>query len=140
MHGPAAHHRTRHATREGVSAGPMSPELAEAVAISPFTQLGLTQPLVRAVVEERYARPSPVQTEVIPHVLSGRDVIGCAQTGTGKTAAFVLPLLQHLARATSPRIRTLILTPTRELAGQIAERVTVYGRHLRIRTQSSTAA
>jgi ATP-dependent RNA helicase RhlE len=111
----------------------MSPELAEAVAISPFAGLGLSQPLVRAVVQEGYAKPSPVQAEVIPPALAGRDLIACAQTGTGKTAAFVLPLLQQLAGATAPRIRALILTPTRELAAQIAERVTVYGRHLRVR-------
>ena len=88
---------------------------------------------MRAVVEERYARPSPIQAEVIPHALGGRDVIGCAQTGTGKTAAFVLPLLQHLAATTSPRIRALVLTPTRELAAQIADRVAVYGRHVHVR-------
>jgi ATP-dependent RNA helicase RhlE len=111
----------------------MSPELAEAVAISPFSGLGLSVPLVRAVVQEGYARPSPVQAEVIPPALAGRDLIACAQTGTGKTAAFVLPLLQQLAATTSPGIRALILTPTRELAAQIAERVTVYGRHLRVR-------
>jgi ATP-dependent RNA helicase RhlE len=110
----------------------MSVELAGAVAASPFAALGLAPSLVRAVVEERYERPSPVQDEVIPHALGGRDVIGCAQTGTGKTAAFVLPMLQHLAAGGSPRIRGLVLTPTRELAGQIAERVSVYGRHLRV--------
>jgi ATP-dependent RNA helicase RhlE len=90
---------------------------------------------VRAVLDENYTQPSPVQTEVIPHAIAGRDVLAGAQTGTGKTAAFVLPILQHLsgARPASPAIRALILTPTRELAAQIAERVSVYGRHLRVR-------
>jgi ATP-dependent RNA helicase RhlE len=111
----------------------MSPALAEAVASSPFARLGLLAPLVRAIVEEKYLQPSPVQAEVIPHALAGRDIIACAQTGTGKTAAFVLPILQQLVQTTSPKIRTLILTPTRELAGQIAERVGAYGRYLPVR-------
>src|SRR5262249_29178285 len=106
---------------------------AEAIAISPFTRLGLSQPLVRAVLEEGYSQPSPIQQEVIPHALAGRDVIGCAQTGTGKTAAFVLPLLQRLDGPQSTPPRALILTPTRELAAQIAERVAVYGCHVRVR-------
>jgi ATP-dependent RNA helicase RhlE len=91
---------------------------------------------VRAVLDEGYAKPSPVQVEVIPHVLSGRDVLACAQTGTGKTAAFVLPILHRLAAdgsAGRQRPRALVLTPTRELAAQIAERVSAYGRHLRLR-------
>jgi ATP-dependent RNA helicase RhlE len=90
---------------------------------------------VRAVLDERYTQPSPVQTEVVPLVLAGRDVLACAQTGTGKTAAFVLPILQRLAAegSSSGRIRALILTPTRELAAQIAERVSVYGRYLSLR-------
>jgi ATP-dependent RNA helicase RhlE len=90
---------------------------------------------VRAVLDERYTQPSPVQAEVVPLVLAGRDVLACAQTGTGKTAAFVLPILQRLAAegGSSRRIRALILTPTRELAAQIAERVSVYGRYLSLR-------
>jgi ATP-dependent RNA helicase RhlE len=121
--------------REIASFEPISAATAEAVALSPFTALGLSQPLVRAVVSEGYVQPSPVQAAVIPHALAGRDLIACAQTGTGKTAAFVLPLLQRLAAAPEPsrRMRALILTPTRELAGQIAERVTVYGRHVALR-------
>jgi ATP-dependent RNA helicase RhlE len=111
----------------------MTPELAEVIAASPFTALGIAQPLVRALLEELYAQPSPVQVEVIPHALQRRDVLACAQTGTGKTAAFVLPILQQLSGASAPRIRALILTPTRELAAQVADRVAVYGRHLRVR-------
>ena len=93
---------------------------------------------MRAIIDERYEQPSPVQAEVIPHVLAGRDVLACAQTGTGKTAAFVLPILEQLSRADSsarPRrgIRVLILTPTRELAAQIANSIAVYGRHLTLR-------
>jgi ATP-dependent RNA helicase RhlE len=123
----------------------MTPEQEQAVAASPFTALGLPAAIVRSVVEEEYTQPSPVQTEVIPRALEGRDVLAGAQTGTGKTAAFVLPILAHLSRpaadvpadgAARPErrgIRALILTPTRELASQIADRVAAYGRHLRIR-------
>ena len=86
-------------------------------------------------VEHPEVEPTPVQAQVIPHVLAGRDVLACAQTGTGKTAAFVLPLLHHIAA--NPRagraIRVLVITPTRELASQIDERVSVYGRHLGLR-------
>ncbi len=105
------------------------------VAASPFSALGLSTPLVRAVLDEGYTKPSPVQAEVVPIVLAGRDVLAMAQTGTGKTAAFVLPILQRLAAEGPPsrRIRALILTPTRELAAQIAERVSVYGRYLSLR-------
>jgi ATP-dependent RNA helicase RhlE len=99
-----------------------------------FTDLGLIEPLLRAVREEGYDRPTPVQALAIPLLLEGRDVLACAQTGTGKTAAFSLPVLQHLAEAPQPtgrpRIRALILTPTRELAAQIEDSFTAYGRHL----------
>jgi ATP-dependent RNA helicase RhlE len=106
-----------------------------AAAASPFAALGLAAPLVCAVLDERYTQPSPVQAEVIPLVLAGRDVLACAQTGTGKTAAFVLPILQRLAAEgpSSGRLRALVLTPTRELAAQIAESVSVYGRYLTLR-------
>jgi ATP-dependent RNA helicase RhlE len=91
-------------------------------------------PLVRAVVEEGYTQPTPVQVQVVPRALEGRDVLACAQTGTGKTAAFVLPVLQRLAAVPGTgEIRALILTPTRELASQITERVATYGRHVRLR-------
>ena len=111
--------------------------MQQAISGSPFTALGLSPALVRAVLDEGYAQPSPVQAQVVPYALAGRDVLACAQTGTGKTAAFVLPLLQLMSGARGPErvrgIRTLILTPTRELAAQIAERVAAYGRHLDVR-------
>ncbi len=96
-----------------------------------FSELGLAEPLLRAISEEGYQTPTPIQVAAIPPVLSGRDLIGCAQTGTGKTAAFALPLLQTLAsqpRARSPR--ALIVSPTRELAAQIGADCRAYGRHL----------
>ena len=111
----------------------MTPEIEQAIQASPFTALGLSPFLVRAVLEEEYSHPSPVQTQVVPHALAARDVLAGAQTGTGKTAAFVLPILQHLTAGQASGIRALILTPTRELAAQIAERVAVYGAHLRLR-------
>src|SRR5215475_9535938 len=97
-----------------------------------FSQLGLLPALQRAVAGEGYVQPTPIQAQAIPHVLVGRDLLGLAQTGTGKTAAFALPILQRLS-ATEPkprRIRCLVLTPTRELASQIGESFTTYGRHL----------
>ncbi|MBX3128255.1 MAG: DEAD/DEAH box helicase [Polyangiaceae bacterium] len=100
---------------------------------SAFSQFGLNPALVRAVADEGYTIPTPVQLQVVPPAVAGRDVVACAQTGTGKTAAFVLPLLHHLsAQRGTGRIRALILTPTRELAAQIADRIAAYGRHVRI--------
>ncbi len=100
-----------------------------------FNELGLSAELLRAVEEQGYRISTPVQQQAIPLILEGRDVLAGAQTGTGKTAAFTLPLLQHLQ--TSPtnrrRVRALILTPTRELAAQVAESVRVYGKHLPFR-------
>src|SRR3989442_11947528 len=101
-----------------------------------FETFGLAQPLLRAVAAEGYTQPTPIQHEAIPHVLAGRDLLGCAQTGTGKTAAFALPILQRLAaRKTqgSPYLRVLVLSPTRELASQIGESFTVYGKFTGIR-------
>ncbi len=97
-----------------------------------FSQLNLIEPLRRAIEKEGYDRPTPIQERAIPHVLAGRDLLGCAQTGTGKTAAFSLPLLQRLAerRVDSPRVRALVLSPTRELAAQIGERIEAYGQNL----------
>jgi ATP-dependent RNA helicase RhlE len=104
---------------------------ADRTAPSAFAALGLSAPLLRAVASEGYEIPTPVQSRCIPHVLEGRDVLGCAQTGTGKTAAFVLPILQNLAaKPKNGRIRTLILAPTRELAAQIGERTSAYGANL----------
>jgi ATP-dependent RNA helicase RhlE len=96
--------------------------------------LSLIAPLQRAVEEEGYTTPTPIQEAAMPHVLAGRDLFGVAQTGTGKTAAFTLPLLQHLAahqlRPTRGRPRALILAPTRELAAQIGDSIRTYGRHV----------
>jgi ATP-dependent RNA helicase RhlE len=102
-----------------------------------FIELGLAEPIVRALEAERYAAPTPIQTRAIPFLLAGKDLLGIAQTGTGKTAAFALPLLQTLSatreRARPGRVRALILGPTRELAIQIAEAFRTYGRHLQLR-------
>ncbi|MCX6556888.1 MAG: DEAD/DEAH box helicase [Candidatus Aminicenantes bacterium] len=90
--------------------------------------------LKKAVAEEGYSTPTPIQTQAIPHLLQNRDLIGCAQTGTGKTAAFILPILQYLSlhkrQAVQNRARVLILAPTRELAAQINASAATYGRHL----------
>jgi ATP-dependent RNA helicase RhlE len=97
-----------------------------------FEDLRLIEPLVRAVRGEGYLRPTPIQQRAIPHVLAGRDLLACAQTGTGKTAAFALPILQRLATtaAASPSgIRVLVLSPTRELAAQIGQSFATYGAH-----------
>jgi len=102
-----------------------------------FASLGLTDALVRAVADVGYTTPTPVQVQAIPAVLAGRDLLAGAQTGTGKTAAFVLPILQRLAaqpRSGRPAIRVLILTPTRELAAQVEESVRVYGKHLPLKS------
>src|SRR5437660_3339389 len=99
----------------------------------PFTKLGLMPELVRAVADEGYAEPTPIQLESIPLALEGRDIIGSAQTGTGKTAAFVLPILQRLAKTPGHALRALVLVPTRELAEQVLERARAYGRHMRLR-------
>ena len=100
----------------------------------PFTTLGLGSKLTQALKEKGYVEPTPIQAKAIPVILSGRDVIGVAQTGTGKTAAFVLPLLERLAAASAARtMRALVIAPTRELAAQIEENVRAYGRHLPLR-------
>jgi len=103
-----------------------------------FENLGLIAELVRAVADEGYTQPTPVQSESIPYILAGRDVLAGAQTGTGKTAGFTLPMLQLLS-AHSPQggrraVRALVLTPTRELAAQVEESVRIYGRHLALRS------
>ena len=97
-----------------------------------FTELNLAPEIERAVTEEGYAAPTPIQKEAIPGILAGRDLIGCAQTGTGKTAAFTLPILHRLRTGARGRLRALILTPTRELALQVGESLRAYGRHVRI--------
>ncbi len=103
-----------------------------------FESLGLSAELLRALADQGYAEPTPIQQQAIPVILEGRDVLAAAQTGTGKTAGFTLPLLQRLAQSVSRnsaqhRPRALILVPTRELAAQVAESVSTYGRHLALR-------
>ena len=99
-----------------------------------FTELGLAPELSRAVAEQGYETPTPIQLRAIPAVIAGRDVLAGAQTGTGKTAAFVLPVLQALAQGPAGSTpRALVLTPTRELAAQVAESAHRYGRHMRAR-------
>ena len=100
-----------------------------------FAELGLRPELVRAVDRAGYSHPTPIQARAIPIVLERRDLIACAQTGTGKTAAFLLPLLDRLARGKASRHpRALVVTPTRELAAQIGEMAQRYGRHLHVRS------
>ncbi|MDO8379431.1 DEAD/DEAH box helicase, partial [Phenylobacterium sp.] len=99
-----------------------------------FTDFGLAQPLLKALADEGYTTPTPIQAQAIPGVMTGKDLLGIAQTGTGKTAAFALPILHRLAadRPPAPRrgCRVLGLSPTRELATQIGESFKTYGKHL----------
>ena len=99
-----------------------------------FADLGLSEPVLRAIEEMGYLHPTPIQEQAIPYVLMGRDVLGTAQTGTGKTASFTLPMLEILAgsRARARMPRSLILEPTRELALQVAENFVMYGKHLKL--------
>ncbi len=113
-------------------------ESARAAAAAPdlplFSELGLSEPILRAIAEMGYLHPTPIQAQAIPVVLAGRDVMGVAQTGTGKTAGFTLPLLDILSgsRARARMPRSLILEPTRELALQVAENFLLYGKHLKL--------
>jgi ATP-dependent RNA helicase RhlE len=103
----------------------------------PFKSLGLSDPLVRGILATGYTAPTEIQSQVIPAAIEGKDIIGCAQTGTGKTAAFVLPILNRLSHehaAKNKNIKALILTPTRELAQQIEQCIVGYGRFLRMHT------
>ena len=99
----------------------------------PFRALGLTAPILQAVQEAGYTEPTPIQTAAIPQILAGHDLIGIAQTGTGKTAAFTLPILAKLSTAIVAGqrrpIRALVVAPTRELVVQIEENVRAYGKH-----------
>jgi ATP-dependent RNA helicase RhlE len=107
------------------------------VTISNFSDLGLAEPIQRALIAKNYITPTPIQTRAIPELLKGKDVLGIAQTGTGKTAAFALPILQRLSRCQGKRRarspRALILAPTRELAIQIGDEFRAYGKHLHLR-------
>jgi ATP-dependent RNA helicase RhlE len=104
--------------------------------LNSFTELNLSAPLLKAVAAEGYDKPTPIQARAIPELLAGRDLLGIAQTGTGKTAAFALPILENLAkrndRPQRGTCRALVLTPTRELASQIAESFKTYGRNLKL--------
>jgi ATP-dependent RNA helicase RhlE len=104
------------------------------VTISTFADLGLAEPLCRALAAQNYSEPTPIQARAIPLLLAGHDILGIAQTGTGKTAAFVLPILQRLSASHTTRapksVRALILAPTRELAVQIDESIATYGKHM----------
>jgi len=99
-----------------------------------FSDLHLSPSLLRAIQEEGYDKPTPIQARAIPPVAEGRDVLGIAQTGTGKTAAFALPILHHLTtkrlRPEKKSCRVLVLSPTRELSGQISDSFRAYGRGL----------
>ncbi|WP_177765865.1 DEAD/DEAH box helicase [Flavobacterium sp. I3-2] len=103
-----------------------------------FKDLQLIEPIQKALEAQGYEKPTPIQEQAIPHVLQGKDLFGCAQTGTGKTAAFAIPILQQLAKREPEKgkrkITTLILTPTRELATQIEENFQEYGKNLNLRT------
>ena len=103
----------------------------------PFRALGLEARVLKAVQEAGYTEPTPIQSAAIPLILAGHDLIGIAQTGTGKTAAFVLPILTRLVAAAAPGhprgTRVLVIAPTRELAAQIEENVRGYGKHLPVR-------
>ncbi len=101
-----------------------------------FEQLGLAPELLRAIAQQGYTQPTPIQQKAIPVVLEGHDLMACAQTGTGKTAGFTLPVLQRMHTQRRPRgiIHTLILTPTRELAAQVSENLAAYGQHLPFRS------
>jgi len=106
--------------------------------LSSFNEFGLVEPILRALSEERYTTPTPIQSQTIPLVLQNRDVVGIAQTGTGKTAAFALPILNQLSASTARPdrkcCRVLVLSPTRELSAQILDSFRTYGRHLRVST------
>ncbi len=104
-----------------------------------FTDLGLAEPIARAVAERGYTEPTPIQRQAIPAVLAGGDLLAGAQTGTGKTAGFVLPILQRLSTQMPPYgthvpVRALVLTPTRELAAQVEDSVRAYGKHLKLKS------
>src|SRR5689334_21847223 len=110
--------------------------LTERNLLTSFQDFGLTDPIKRALLEENYHTPTPIQAQTIPLALSGRDVVGIAQTGTGKTAAFALPILNRLLenriRPQPKSCRVLVLSPTRELSGQILDSFNAYGRHIRL--------
>jgi ATP-dependent RNA helicase RhlE len=124
--------------RADAAAKPLEGSVAPAASLAAdFAALGLSEPLLKAVAAKGYRSPSPIQRQCIPAVLQGRDVMAAAQTGTGKTAGFTLPLLERLRHGPHARdgvVRALVLTPTRELAAQVGESVVAYGRYLDLRS------
>jgi ATP-dependent RNA helicase RhlE len=106
--------------------------------LNSFADFGLAEPIVRALAEEKYSVPTPIQSQAVPVAMTGQDIVGIAQTGTGKTAAFALPILHRLARDRRPverkSCRVLVLSPTRELSAQILDSFRAYGRHLQIKS------
>lgn len=131
---PEARPRTLHAAnRSRLAAQPCRPVPKPPLSTHPAFE-ALLAPIQRATADEGYHTPTPIQAMAIPYLLKGQDLLGCAQTGTGKTAAFTLPILDFLARNSRPpsrsRPRVLVMTPTRELAAQIGDSIRVYGRHL----------
>jgi ATP-dependent RNA helicase RhlE len=125
--------RTSREVRPGACRGHADAH-SKAHSLTSFHDFGLNEAITRALAQQNYATPTPIQAQTIPIVLSGRDLIGIAQTGTGKTAAFALPILHRLSA--NPRrperkcCRVLVLSPTRELSSQILDSFRVYGRHL----------
>ena len=128
------HRRPRDVGRRclGVRPSTRSHSYKEVTRKMTFESLGLSPKLLRAVAEEGYAAPTPIQLGAIPPVLEGRDLVGSAQTGTGKTAAFMLPILHRLSRRDRRGIRVLVLEPTRELAEQVLQSARTYGRYLEV--------
>ena len=100
-----------------------------------FKDLNITEPILKAIEEKGYTSPTPIQVKAIPAALTGKDILGCAQTGTGKTAAFAIPVIQHLqaGKERDKSIKALILTPTRELALQISECIDDYAKYTQVR-------
>jgi ATP-dependent RNA helicase RhlE len=125
---------TRDKRRRVASAGDAAVAQLESQLLTPFQSFGLAEPIARALAEEKHLVPTPIQTQTVPLALSGRDIIGIAQTGTGKTAAFALPILHQLSAKRMPAerksCRVLVLSPTRELSSQILDSFRAYGRHV----------
>src|ERR1700723_2021136 len=129
---------TRKSGRGAWRSGCASAHTRKPLHLTTFPDFKLNDSITRALAEEKYLTPTPIQAQTIPLLMSGRDVIGIAQTGTGKTAAFALPILHQLAALPRPPVRkscrVLVLSPTRELSGQILDSFRAYGRHLRLRS------
>lgn len=114
--------------------GTLVPEFNQEKKNMSFEKMGLSPEILRALQTKKYVDPTPIQSKAIPVIMQGKDLIGCAQTGTGKTAGFTLPVLNRLQQGKSPSLRALVLVPTRELAMQVHDSVKTYGSNLRLRT------